>query len=339
MPPSTALTRYLVRSFGGPERLELITDEPLPEPRAGEVCIQVEACSVQFTDTIIRRGFYRDAGRPPLTPGYDVVGRITKAGAGVTDFAVGDRVADLILIGGYASHVVRPTRTLVRVPESLDAAEASALILSGVTAWQMLTRHAHVAPEARVLIQGGNGAVGFFAVQFARQLGARVWTTARPAHHEALRALGAEPLDYRDAHYPERLREATGGGVDHVFDGEGADGYGPSLRCLRKSGQLTLIGASRAIQRGKSMYVAGARVMLRNLNPFGPRVSFYSITKLLARHPDWFKQDLASLFAQLSEGKIAVRIAERVGFAGVPEAHRALERGGVSGKIVLLPDS
>ena len=335
--PAASTTRYLVREFGGPERLELQRDLPLPIPAAGEVCVEVEACSVQFTDTIIRRGLYPDAGKPPLVPGYEVVGRVCALGPGVTTFAVGDRVADLTVTGGYTTHAIRKADALTRVPDSLDAAEACALILSGVTAWQMLFRHVHVKEGERLLIQGGNGAVGFFAVQLAVRAGAKVWTTARPAHHDTLRTLGAQPVDYRDPSYPEQVRAATQGGVDKVFDGEGADCYRPSFRCLRRDGRLVLIGASSAVNQGKSMYMHGARAILRNLNPFGPRASFYSITKQRKKNPEWFKEDLATLFEQLAQGTLRVRIEKRIGFDEVPEAHRALERGGVSGKIVLLP--
>jgi NADPH2:quinone reductase len=309
----------------------------LPEPGPGEVRIAVEASSVQFTDTIVRRGKYPDAGRPPIVPGYDVVGRIDALGDGVRDWSLGDRVADMTMIGSNASHVVRDARGLVRVPESVDAAEAAALVLSGVTAQQMLFRQARVKPGQRILVQGGNGAVGWFAVQLAASQDVAVWTTARADHHPALRALGAHPVDYRDPDYPAAVREQTGGGVDWVFDGQGADGFRPSLACLRRGGKLVFIGTSAAVNAGHSMIAAGAKVLAKNLNPFGPRISLYSITTMRKRHPDWFKEDLAALFAQLERDELEVRIERRIGFAELPQAHQDLERGGVSGKIVLIP--
>jgi NADPH2:quinone reductase len=331
-------SRYVVERFGGVEELQLRRGEPLPEPGAGEARVAVEASSVQFTDTIIRRGRYPDAGKPPLTVGYDFVGRVDALGSGVSEWAVGDRVADMCVVGGNATHVLRPAAALTRVPESLDAAEASALILSGVTAWQLLFRHARVQRDQRILVQGGNGAVGWFAVQFAREAGLRVWTTARSDHHAELRALDVTPLDYRDPGYPEKLRAETEGGVDWVVDGHGASGFRPSLSSLRRGGKLVFIGTSEAVNHGGSMILAGAKLLARNLIPWGPRISLYSVTSMRKRKPEWFKEDLTKLFDRLARRSVSVRIERRIGFAGVPAAHKDLERGGVSGKIVLVPD-
>lgn len=335
---SSRMVRYVAREFGPPDCLELLRDQPVPVPSDGEVCIEIEACSVQYSDTIVRRGLYLGV-RPPLTPGYEVIGRVCAVGPKVSEFSVGDRVADLTVTGGYATHIVRPAEGLVRVPESVDAAEAASVVLSGVTASQMLFRHAKVSRGQNVLIQGANGAVGYIAVQLAVRAGARVWGTARAANHAELRSLGVEPLDYNDPTYPEKLRQETGGGVDAAFDGHGADGFKASIRSVKPRGKLVLIGSSHAVNQGKSMYMAAGRAMLRNLNPFGPRLSIYAIPNVRAKHPDWFKEDLASLFSLLERGELRVRIERRIGFSDVPEAHRALEAGGMSGKIVLLPSA
>ncbi|HJK97517.1 MAG TPA: zinc-binding dehydrogenase, partial [Polyangiaceae bacterium LLY-WYZ-14_1] len=254
----------------------------------------------------------------------------------VEAWKAGDRVADLTVIGGNTSHLVRKAAGLVRVPEDVDAAEAVSLVLSGVTASQMLFRHARVARGARILIQGGNGAVGWFANQLAVQAGVDVWTTARPEHHERLRAIGTHPLDYRDPDYPAAIVEQTGGGVDVVFDGQGADRFRPSLASLKRGGRLVMIGASQAVNRGGSMIVAGAVVLARNLNPFGPRVSLYSITTTRKRHAAWFGEDLAQLFGMLQRRELDVRVERRIDYDQVAQAHADLERGGMSGKVVLV---
>ncbi|MEO8184838.1 MAG: zinc-binding dehydrogenase [Deltaproteobacteria bacterium] len=336
MPTSNTYSRYVIDRFGDVEALRLQCDESLPSPGPAEVRITISASSVQFTDTIIRRGKYPDAGKPPIIPGYDFVGRIDALGAGVTTWSLGDRVADMCTIGANASHIIRPASDLTRVPDSLDAAEACALILSGVTAWQLLFRHAHVARGERILVQGGNGGVGWFAVQFALSAGLHVWAAARSEHHAGLRALGATPLDYRDPNYPAQLRTEAAGGVDWVVDGQGADGFMPSLACLRRGGKLVFIGASEAVNQGQSMIATGAKLLARNLIPWGPRIGLYSVTVMRKRHPEWFKEDLAKLFDKLERKSVVVRIDRRIGFDGVPAAHRALQQGGVSGKIVLI---
>jgi NADPH2:quinone reductase len=338
MPSSGSFSRYVIDRFGGVEVLDLRRDGLLPSPAPGELRIRVEASSVQFTDTIVRRGQYPDAGKPPIIPGYDFVGRIDALGTGVSGWSVGERVADMCTIGANASHIMRSAQDVTRVPDSLDAAEACALILSGVTAWQLLVRHARVAREQRILVQGGNGGVGWFAIQFALNAGLQVWTTARVEHHAGLRALGATPLDYRDPNYPAQLRAATDGGVDWVVDGQGADGFRLSLACLRRGGKLVFIGTSEAVNHGRNMIVAGAKLLARNLIPWGPRIGLYTVTGMRKRHPEWFKEDLANLFDLLERKSVVVRIDRRIGFEQVPAAHRALEQGGVSGKIVLIPE-
>ncbi|MEM6927757.1 MAG: medium chain dehydrogenase/reductase family protein [Myxococcota bacterium] len=337
VPPETTLRHLTIDQFGGPEELRVVSRGPLPEPGRGEVLIAVEAASVQFTDTVIRRGLYHDAGPAPLTPGYDVVGRVHAVGEGVEPWTIGDRVADLTKTGGCATHIVRASEGLVRVPDSLDPAEATALSLSGVTAYQMLFRQARVRPGHRVLVQGGNGGVGWFALQLLAARGITTWTTARPAHHAALRALGAHPVDYRDPTWPRRVREASEGGVDFVFDGQGARGFRDSLHALRRKGRLVIIGSSAAVQASRTMTGSIVGAMLRNLNPFGPRVGMYSITETRKRRPAAFREDLAELLAMLERGELNVRIDRRIGFDGVARAHADLEAGGVSGKIVLLP--
>jgi NADPH:quinone reductase len=331
-------TRWVIDRFGAPADMRLSQREPLPVPKSGEVRIRVEASSVQFTDTIVRRGRYPDAGKPPLTPGYDLVGYIDAVGDGVSDWRCGDRVADMSVIGANATHVLRPASGLTRVPAALDAAEATAVILSGVTAYQMLFRQVKLQGGARVLIQGGNGGVGFPAVQLACRAGLRVWTTARRDHHAQLAALGASPLDYSDPAYPAQLRAETDGGVDVVFDGIGADCFRPSLTSLRSGGKLVFIGTSEAVNQGKSMIGTGAKLLARNLLPWSPRISLYSVSTMRTRQPQWFREDLRKLFELLAQRALVVRIERRIGFDGVPEAHAALERGGVSGKIVLMPD-
>jgi NADPH2:quinone reductase len=171
----------------------------------------------------------------------------------------------------------------------------------------------------------------------ASQLGVvDVWTTARREHHHLLRAIGTHPLDYRDPDYPAAIVEQTGGGVDVVFDGQGADRFRPSLASLKRGGQLVMIGASQAVNHGGSMIVAGALVLARNLNPFGPRVSLFSITTTRKRRAAWFGEDLAQLFGMLQRRELDVRVERRIDYDQVAQARADLERGGMSGKVVLV---
>ena len=111
--------RYIsIKEFGGPEVLGLETEESLPEPKHGEVRIKVQATSINFTDTLIRRGIYPDVKeKPPITPGYDMVGIVDKLGAGVTDLTEGQKIAELTVIGAYSEYIVLPAKQLVPVPQ------------------------------------------------------------------------------------------------------------------------------------------------------------------------------------------------------------------------------
>jgi len=150
-----------VGRFGDPDGLEVV-DAPLPTAGRGEVRVRVLASSVQYTDVLIRRHLYPQtaARRPPFVLGYDVVGEIDQLGDGVRGFQVGDRVADLTVVGSNAAYRTLWADCLTRVPAGLDAAEAATLILSWTTAYQLLHRAARVQRGQRVLVHGAAGAVG-----------------------------------------------------------------------------------------------------------------------------------------------------------------------------------
>jgi NADPH2:quinone reductase len=318
--------------FGGPEVLE-VAPLPLPEPSSGEVRVRVEASSVQFTDTMIRRGVYPGVRRaPPHTPGYDLLGRVDAVGPGETRWSVGDRVADLCVTGGNARFALRPSAGLVRVPEGVDAAEAVALVLSWVTAEQVIRRVAKARAGERLLVLGANGAVGQALVARGVAAGLEVWASARETFHPALEAEGARPLPRSG--WLEEVRAE--GGVDVVVDGVGA--FRDSYRALRRGGRQVLIGNSEAAKRGKlAMMASFIGAMLRQLWPDGKRSALYSIADRRKARPQEFAADLERLFADLEAGAIAPAVARRLRMDEVAEAHAQLEAGGLEGKLVLEP--
>jgi NADPH:quinone reductase-like Zn-dependent oxidoreductase len=322
-------------AFGGPEVLEQVT-LALPEPGPDEVRVRVEASSVQYTDTLIRRGLYPEIRGPlPMTPGYDLVGRVDAVGPGVSAWRVGDRVADLCQIGGNARYVVRPQTALVAVPDQIDAAEAATLVLSWVTAYQALVRAGGLQAGERVLITGANGAVGRAAVIIAVQLGAVVYASAGEAHHAELEALGAVPLP-RNGWLAEVERL---GGMDVVLDGIAEDSFRSPYRALRAGGRLVAIGTTALANERRYVGVALAvfRIAFWSVWPWAHATSFYSITKERKSDPDAFRDDLRQLFMWLAEGRIRPEVANRIGFDEVAATHASLERGGMRGKVVLDP--
>jgi NADPH:quinone reductase-like Zn-dependent oxidoreductase len=326
-----------VRSFGGPDELEVV-DAPLPTAGRGEVRVRVLASGIEYTDALIRRHLYPQTGlrRPPFVMGYDVVGVIDQIGPGVSAFRVGDRVADMTVVGSNAAYRTLRASDLTRVPADADPAEAATLILSWMTAYQLLHRAARVQRGQRVLVHGAAGAVGQAVIVLGRIAGLEVWGTARSENAALVRELGATPIDYRR----EDFTRVLPGGFDVVVDGVGEAGYRRSLAALKPGGQLVAIGYSAGVQAKRRMLtMLGwiARLYLQRWLPGRKRAFFYSINVMRALHPAWFKEDLSTLLGMLAAGAIRPRVAERISFGEVAEAHRRIEAGGLRGKLVLCP--
>jgi NADPH:quinone reductase len=327
-----------LRRFGGPEELEVV-DAPLPTAGAGEVRVRVLASGLEYTDTLIRRHLYPQttARRPPFVMGYDVIGEIDQLGDRVSGFQLGDRVADMTVLGSNAAYRTLEASHLTPVPVGLDAAEAATLILSWMTAYQLLHRAGQVQSGQRVLVHGAAGAVGQALLVLGSMAGLQLWGGVHGRHAALIRELGATPIDYQH----EDFTHVLPGGFDVVFDGIAEDGYRRSFAALKPSGLLCAYGYSAGVQgqrRMLTMLMWIARLYLWRWLPGGRRAFFYSINAMRLQHPGWFMEDLKRLFALLGSGAIQPRVAERISLDEVAEAHRRLEAGGLEGKLVLCPD-
>ena len=330
--------RVIVTEFGGPEVLKVVEEAALPEPGPGEVRVKVLVTSACFTDTMIRKGKYINLKeKPPFSPGYDVVGVVDSLGAGVTNLKVGQMVADLTVSGAYSEYICRPESSLVPVPDGLDPAEAVSLVLSYVTAYQMLHRSAKVRRGQSILVHGAGGAVGTALLQLGQLLDLEMYGTASKPKHELVAGLGATPIDYRSEDFAERVRELTGDGVDAAFDAIGGDNFKRSFKSLKRGGTLVAYGFyNDALGKGGNVPLEYMLVKLWDILPNGRSTSFYSIGSLRDKHADWFHADLTELFNLLAQGKIKPVIAERMGLAEAARAHELVERAAVRGKIVLV---
>jgi NADPH:quinone reductase-like Zn-dependent oxidoreductase len=302
------------------------------------VRVRVLASGLEYTDTLIRRHLYPQTAsrRLPFVMGYDVIGEIDQLGDGVSGFHLGDRVADMTVLGSNAAYRTLQASHLTPVPAGVDAAEAAALILSWMTAYQLLHRAARVQRGQRVLVHGAAGAVGQALLVLGGMSGLQLWGGADGKHAALIREFGATPIDYQC----EDFTRVLSGGFDVVFDGIGEDGYRRSFAALKPGGLLCAYGYSAGVQgqrRMLTMLMWIARLYLWSWLPGGKRAFFYSINALRLRHPEWFKEDLNRLFALLASGAIQPRIAERIPLDEVAEAHRRLEAGGLEGKLVLCP--
>src|SRR4249920_2475245 len=185
LPPTQRV--LLLQRFGGPDGFAVV-ERPMPDPGVGEVLVKVLAASVQFTDVILRKGRYPDLKeKPPLVLGYDLVGEVVKLGQGVTSPSVGQRVADLTMIGSYAQYRLLKAGQVAIVDAALDPAEATTLVLSWMTAYQLLHRDAQVQKGQKLLVIGAAGAVGQALVLLGKLAGCDVWGAARARHADLVR--------------------------------------------------------------------------------------------------------------------------------------------------------
>ncbi len=328
-------TRITLKAFGGPEQLALESVDKLPEPGPGEVRVRVLVTSAAFTDVMIRKGLYPDIkDKPPFTPGYDMVGVVDATGPGVTRLRPGDRVADLTTIGAYSEYLCLPEERLTTVPAGIPEIDALGMILSAVTPYQMLHRVARAKAGQRLLIHGAGGAVGTAMLQLAREAGIDAFGTDVAAKHALIRELGATPID---AGADEAaLQEALGDGVDVVFDPLGGESLPTSLHLLKPGGMLVAFGfQNEVLGHGGSIPLDFVKLKLWDWLPNGHATAFYSIGAMRRKHPEWFREDLTTLFELLAAGRIKPVIAEVLPLKEARRAHEMLEHGSAAGKLVL----
>lgn len=236
----------ILKSFGGPDSFEL-SDVPKPVPQAGQVLVRVHATSINPLDYQVRRGDYPDLVPLPAITGHDVSGVVEAVGPGVSAFAPGDEVWYTPQIfdgqGSYAEYHVAAESIIARKPAALSHLEAASLSLVGGTVWEALTVRAVLRVGESILIHGGAGGVGHVAIQVAKAMGARVFTTVREANADFVRSLGADVvIDYTQEDYVEAImRETAGHGVDVVFDTIGGDTLSRSADALAQLGRVVSI--------------------------------------------------------------------------------------------------
>jgi NADPH:quinone reductase-like Zn-dependent oxidoreductase len=325
-----------------PEGLRL-RRRAVPAAGPGQVVVRMEATGVSFAEQQMRRGRYYDQPPFPFVPGYDLVGTVAAAGDGVAPDLVGARVAALVKVGGWASHVLVDAADVVPVPDGVGAAQAETVVLNGITAWQLLHRKARVRAGQTVVVHGANGGVGSVLVQLARAAGVTVIGTGSARHHDALREQGVSPVDFRTEDVLARVRRLAPGGVDAVFDHVGGPGVVDSWRMLAPGGTLVCYGsaATRDDQGSKQWPVLKllGRVWLWNALPNRRHAYFYNVWAGRALAKSRFRArlhaDLTQVFAALRSGDIAPRVAACLPLDRAAEALRLAESGTVAGKVVL----
>ena len=319
---------FIVNQPGGPEAMELIERDP-GEPGAGAIRIRNRAIGLNFIDTYQRSGLYSVA--TPFVPGNEGAGEVTAVGPGVTDFAIGDRVAYMGPVGAYAEERLLPADKAVPLPDGIDYETAAALLLKGLTAYYLLFETWALKPGERILWHAAAGGVGLIGCRWARALGATVYGTAGSPEKRALaRANGChEVIDYKTESFAGRIAELTGGrGVDVVYDGVGKATFEESLDCLRPRGLMVSFGN------------ASGTVAIANLGVLATKGSLYVTRPTAAsyfRTAAELRAGAEALFAAVQRGDVVAHINQRLPLAEAVAAHRALEARQTTGSTVLLP--
>ena len=342
--------RIVVTHYGGLDALRVLEEE-CPAPKRGEVRVKVLAAGVSLPDIMAREGVHPETPPLPFTPGWDLIGVVDRAGQDVFGIEPGQIIAAMPISGAYAEFVCLRQRELVPVPSRLDPAEAVSLILNYITAYQMLHRSAKVRSGQRVLIHGAAGGVGTALLQLGRLAGLEMYGTCSPRGAQAVSELGGIPIDYRKEDFVKEIHRLTRDGVDAIFDPIGGAHIWHSRKALQPGGRVVAYGNTTSLRgEGLASDRPGRRNRLHGIPIFAlylaggwlvpgrRRVIPYSIQWLKRLRPALFRKDLIVLLDLLQRQKIKPIIAQRFPLAGAREAQELLGKGGVIGKIVLLPN-
>ena len=317
-----------VHQYGGPEVLSF-DDIPIPEPKAGEARVKIEAIGLNFVDIYQRTGLYPLPA--PFILGMEGAGVVDAVGDEVTEAQKGDHVAYSMVLGSYAEYAIVPAWKLVPLPAGVDARSAAALMLQGMTA-HYLTHSTYALQSGQTaLIHAAAGGVGLLLVQIAKNLGATaIGTVSTKAKAALAKQAGADHVIlYNRTDFAEEVKTITrGGGVHVVYDSVGRSTFAKSLDCLRPRGYLALFGQSSG---PVPPFDAGILATKGSLYLTRPSLNHYVLDRaeLLQRAAD--------LFAWTASGKLKLRIEKTFPLSEAAEAQRQMEARKTTGKALLLP--
>lgn len=336
--PPIANRRIVLKSFGGPEALTLITDTR-PTPGPGEVRLRVEYTSIAFADVMARKGKYPATPKLPFSPGYDVVGIVDALGAGVEQFSVGQRLVGLCPHFGAATEsLCLNASLLVPVPDGVDAREAVCLPLNYLTAHAMLFAVGGATAGQTMFVQSAAGGVGSALVQLGLRAGLKVYGAASASKHDVVRGLGATPIDRHDASLLEALLKLEPTGVDLAFDSAGGDTVGQSLQLVRSGGRVVSFGLMGDVDRGSlARALAAFRIFVwLPLVSRSRRFGFFGhLPDRAEKNPVWFRETLSGLLEDLRTNKLKPLISRTFPLEELGAAQAWLESGKAIGKVLV----
>jgi putative PIG3 family NAD(P)H quinone oxidoreductase len=314
---------------GGPEALTVV-DRPDLTPGPGEVVIAMAATAVNRADTMQRQGFYPPPPGASDVLGLECSGTVGAVGPDVADWAEGDEVCALLAGGGYAEQVLVPVGQVMPVPAGVDLVRAGALPEVACTVWSNVFMIAGLQPDETLLVHGGAGGIGTFAIQLAHALGARVVTTAGSAAKlEVCRTLGADvTVNYHDQDFVAEVKAATDGtGADVILDNMGARYLARNLDALATEGRLVVIGL-----QGGAKAELDLGVLLRKRGAV--------IATTLRARPSEEKAAICASVVEhvwplVADGSVTTLVHATLPLDQVAEGHRIMEASDHIGKIVL----
>lgn len=344
------MKKVVVHRPGSYERL-VLEDHPDLEPGPGQVLIEVDATGVNYADCIVRMGLYSSARKYvgwPITPGFEVAGRVSRLGAGVAAPAVGSEVIGVTRFDGYATQVVLPVHQVFPRPASVDAAHAAGFPGVFLTAHFALVELCRLRPGMKVLVHSAAGGVGGALTQLAKLHGCDVIGVVGSSHkRDAARAHGAsEVIDKSTEDLWARAERLAPEGYDVVLDANGVETLAESFRHVRPAGRLVIYGFHTMMPKsgGKPRYGKLAVDWLRTprFNPLdlteqNKSVMAFNLSYLFDR-PELLEQGMRDLLGWLEAGKIRAHEVRTFPLSEVRKAHELIESGTTVGKLVLLPE-
>jgi putative PIG3 family NAD(P)H quinone oxidoreductase len=314
---------------GGPEVLS-IGEVPDPAAGPGEVVLDIAAAGLNRADLLQRQGFYPPPPGASDVLGMECSGTVAAVGEGVTGWAVGDPGCALLSSGAYATKVALPVGQLMPVPDGVDLVTAAALPEVACTVWSNVFMVAGLRPEETLLVHGGAGGIGTFAIQLAAAYGARVFTTAGTAEkRDLVRELGAEiAIDYREEDFVDVVKQATdGAGADVILDNMGASYLARNVAALATEGRLVIIG-----MQGGTKAELDINALLRKRGAI--------VATTLRARPATEKAAICAAVVEhvwplVADGTVRAVVDTTLPLERAAEAHALMESGAHSGKILL----
>ena len=308
-----------------------------PDPKEGEIVVDVKACGVNFTDFLSLDGKYQNNPEPPFTPGKDAAGVVSAVGPGVTDHSIGDRVIAHVIHGAMAEKTICPSALAFPLPDKVEFDDAAAMGLAYLTGYLALTRRGELKEGDVVLVNGASGGVGLASVSLAKALGAKTVLAGltTPSKAGPVSAAGADSIidlsgdDLKDNMRSQIMAATDRHGVDLAFDLVGGEVFDATLRAIANEGRVVVSGfTSGTIPAVRTNYL-----LLKNISVVGSTINYY-----IKQGSPLVGEAQAALFELLLEGKVGPNIMQRLPFAQYMDGIKMLEERKIIGKSVLLMD-